>query len=55
MLDGAGDPWLIEANTAPGMTEHSLVPKSAAHDGIGFDELVVRVLAQTLERAGGGA
>ncbi|MEX0607367.1 MAG: D-alanine--D-alanine ligase [Halofilum sp. (in: g-proteobacteria)] len=55
MLDGDGEPWLIEANTAPGMTEHSLVPKSAAHDGIGFDELVVRVLAQTLEYAEGGA
>lgn len=48
MLDAVGEPWLIEANTAPGMTDHSLVPMAAAHAGIGFDELVVRILAQTL-------
>ena len=48
MLDGVGQPWLIEANTAPGMTDHSLVPMAAAHAGIGFDELVVDILAQTL-------
>ena len=49
MLDAVGQPWLIEANTAPGMTDHSLVPMAAAHARIGFDELVVRILAQTLE------
>lgn len=48
MLDAVGEPWLIEANTAPGMTDHSLVPMAAAHAGIGFDELVVRILAQTV-------
>jgi len=48
MLDRVGEPWLIEANTVPGMTDHSLVPMAAAHAGIGFDELVVRILAQTL-------
>jgi len=52
MLDPVGEPWLIEANTAPGMTDHSLVPMAAAHAGIGFDELVVRILAQTLEGEG---
>lgn len=51
MLDAVGQPWLIEANTVPGMTDHSLVPKAAAHAGIGFDELVMRILAQTLESA----
>lgn len=35
-------------NTAPGMTSHSLVPKSASQAGIGFEELVWRVLEQTL-------
>ena len=54
MLDAVGQPWLIEANTVPGMTDHSLVPKAAAHAGIGFDELVVRILAQTLESAAEG-
>jgi D-alanine-D-alanine ligase len=53
MLDSVGEPWLIEANTAPGMTDHSLVPMAAAHAGIGFDELVVRILEQTLEQEGG--
>ena len=48
MIDSVGEPWLIEANTAPGMTDHSLVPMAAAHAGIGLDELVVRILAQTL-------
>lgn len=45
MLDRVGGPWLIEANTVPGMTDHSLVPKAAAHAGIAFDELVVRIAA----------
>ena len=35
MLDEAAKPWLLEVNTIPGMTDHSLVPKAAAH--IGFD------------------
>jgi len=48
MLDRVGQPWLIEANTAPGMTDHSLVPMAATHAGIDFDELVVRIAAETL-------
>lgn len=41
--------YLLEVNTAPGMTSHSLVPKAAGQAGIGFEELVWRVLEQTLE------
>ncbi|MCD7098279.1 D-alanine--D-alanine ligase [Stenotrophomonas sp. MMGLT7] len=44
----SGDFFLLEANTAPGMTSHSLVPKAAAQAGIGFEELVWRVLEQAL-------
>ena len=44
MLDEAQQPWLIEANTVPGMTSHSLVPMAARQDGIEFNELVVEVL-----------
>lgn len=44
MRDRAGRSWLLEVNTAPGMTSHSLVPKAARSRGIGFDELVWRVL-----------
>jgi D-alanine-D-alanine ligase len=44
MLDESEQPWLIEINTVPGMTDHSLVPMAAAAAGITFDELVVRIL-----------
>ncbi|MDX5377147.1 MAG: D-alanine--D-alanine ligase [Halomonas sp.] len=49
MRDGDGRFWLIEVNTAPGMTDHSLVPQAAAHAGIDFDTLVLRILTATLE------
>jgi D-alanine-D-alanine ligase len=48
MRDRAGRNWLLEVNTAPGMTSHSLVPKAAAQMGIDFPELCWRILAQTL-------
>jgi D-alanine-D-alanine ligase len=38
-------PYLLEINTAPGMTSHSLVPKSAAAAGIGYEALCVQILA----------
>ncbi|PRY66108.1 D-alanine--D-alanine ligase [Vreelandella songnenensis] len=44
MRDANGQFWLIEVNTVPGMTDHSLVPQAAAHAGITFDELVVQIL-----------
>lgn len=43
-LDGRGRPTVLEVNTIPGMTETSLLPKAAAAAGIGFDELVARIL-----------
>ncbi|HEX22269.1 MAG TPA: D-alanine--D-alanine ligase, partial [Chromatiales bacterium] len=51
MRDGEGRAWLLENNTVPGLTDHSLVPMAAQAAGIGFDELVWRILAQTLEVA----
>ncbi len=50
MVDAEGQPWLIEVNTVPGMTDHSLVPMSARVAGIDFDELVLRILATSLEQ-----
>jgi len=50
-VDEQGQPWLIEVNTVPGMTGHSLVPMAANAVGIDFDELVWQILAQTLEVA----
>ncbi|MDY0064932.1 MAG: D-alanine--D-alanine ligase [Steroidobacteraceae bacterium] len=44
MRDRAGRNFLLEVNTAPGMTSHSLVPKAARAVGLDFDELVWRVL-----------
>ena len=51
LMDEEGQPWVIEVNTVPGMTSHSLVPMAANAVGIDFDELVWRILAQTLETA----
>jgi D-alanine-D-alanine ligase len=39
-----GKMYLLEANTAPGMTDHSLVPMAARQAGIGFDQLVMQIL-----------
>lgn len=44
LVDGAGKAYLLEANTAPGMTDHSLVPMAARQAGISFEQLVLRVL-----------
>jgi D-alanine-D-alanine ligase len=44
MLDAKGDPWLLEANTSPGMTGHSLVPMAARAVGISYEDLCVRIL-----------
>ena len=38
-------PFLLEINTSPGMTSHSLVPKSAAAAGIGYEQLCLQILA----------
>lgn len=44
-IDHAGQAQLIEINTVPGMTDHSLVPMAARQAGLDFDELVWRILA----------
>jgi D-alanine-D-alanine ligase len=44
LLDAAGRPYLLEANTAPGMTDHSLVPMAARASGMSFPELCLRIL-----------
>ncbi|MFT7525804.1 MAG: D-alanine-D-alanine ligase [Arenicella sp.] len=48
MLNDAGEPLLLEVNTIPGMTSHSLVPMAAATVGISFDDLVLKVLEASL-------
>ena len=44
MLDAGGAPWLLEVNTAPGMTGHSLVPMAARAVGISYEDLCVKIL-----------
>jgi len=55
MRDRDGRNWLLEVNTAPGMTTHSLVPKAAAAMGIDYRELCWRVLETSFDREQGGA
>jgi D-alanine-D-alanine ligase len=47
MLDADGRPYCLEANTAPGMTDHSLVPMAARAAGLDFSHLVRAVLEET--------
>jgi len=44
MLDRAGEPWLLEVNTVPGMTDHSLVPMAARAAGLSYEDLCMRIL-----------
>jgi D-alanine-D-alanine ligase len=52
MWDGKNAPMLLEINTSPGMTDHSLVPMAAQAAGISYDELVMRILAQASLKIG---
>lgn len=44
LMSESGQPYLLEVNTSPGMTDHSLVPMAARQAGISFEQLVLRVL-----------
>jgi D-alanine-D-alanine ligase len=50
MRDGAGNNYLLEVNTTPGMTSHSLVPKAARAVGISFEDLCWRILETSFAR-----
>ncbi|MFK8010473.1 MAG: D-alanine--D-alanine ligase [Marinicellaceae bacterium] len=49
IVDDKGNRWFLEANTTPGMTETSLVPKAAQAMGWSFDELVLKILSTAFE------
>ncbi len=53
MLDADGKPRLLEVNTVPGMTDHSLVPMAARVAGVSFEELVWRILETSFDPRGG--
>ncbi len=44
MVDDSGNPSLLEVNTSPGMTDHSLVPMAARAVGISYEQLCVKIL-----------
>ncbi|MGW8248052.1 MAG: D-alanine--D-alanine ligase [Acidiferrobacterales bacterium] len=48
LLDEQGEPYVLEMNTLPGMTDHSLVPMAAKQAGIEFDDLVIEILESSL-------
>ncbi|MGB0662326.1 MAG: D-alanine--D-alanine ligase [Pontibacterium sp.] len=52
MQDENGDFQLLEINTAPGMTDHSLVPMSAKQAGLSFEQLVVKIITMTTVEKG---
>ena len=47
MLDQQGNPYLLEVNTSPGMTDHSLVPMAARAAGLSYEQLCVNILEAT--------
>jgi len=52
MLSPQGEPQVLEINTIPGFTSHSLVPKAAARAGLSFPELCRRIVAMARKRSG---
>jgi D-alanine-D-alanine ligase len=44
MMDASGEPYLLEVNTSPGMTDHSLVPMAARAVGVSYEQLCVKIL-----------
>ncbi|MDG4549664.1 MAG: D-alanine--D-alanine ligase [Candidatus Contendobacter sp.] len=50
LVDAQNRPWLLEVNTVPGMTDHSLVPMAARVAGLDFEALVWRILETSLAR-----
>lgn len=46
IVDASGTPYFLEMNTAPGMTDHSLVPMAARAAGLSFEDLVIAILEQ---------
>jgi D-alanine-D-alanine ligase len=55
IVDDAGDAWCLEANTLPGMTANSLLPRAARAAGISFSALCDRIAKLAVQRASGGS
>jgi len=48
IIDGTGDPYVLEVNTIPGMTETSLLPKIAAMSGLDFPSLIEEIMREAI-------
>lgn len=53
-LDTDNRPWLLEINTMPGFTSHSLVPKAAKHTGVSMPELCAKLVEMAARDGGAG-
>jgi D-alanine-D-alanine ligase len=51
LLTDAGEPFVLEINTIPGMTPSSLLPEAAAAAGVGYPELCARIVELSLSRS----
>ena len=54
LLDDNGQAWVLEVNTIPGMTDHSLVPKAAAQVGLSMGELCELIVDHALKASSPG-
>ncbi|MHC4983963.1 MAG: D-alanine--D-alanine ligase family protein, partial [Planctomycetota bacterium] len=54
MLDSSGTPQVLEVNTIPGFTSHSLLPMAAGRVGISFEQMVDRLVGMAMSRPAGG-
>ncbi len=52
-VDASGQPWVLEVNTIPGLTDHSLAPKSAAHSGLTFAQFCEEVCRRAITASQG--
>ena len=51
LLDRNNDPWFLEINTLPGMTETSLLPKSLESAGVNFNQIIEKIIEEAMDNS----
>mgnify|MGYP001243495193 CR=1 FL=1 len=51
LLDRNNDPWFLEINTLPGMTETSLLPKSLESAGVNFNQIIEKIIGEAMDNS----
>ena len=51
LLDRDNDPWFLEINTLPGMTETSLLPKSLESAGVNFNQIIEKIIGEAMDNS----